>query len=150
VDSLTDHHLTPRQRRFVAEYVVDLNAAAAARRAGYSARSAKETAYDLLRRPAVQAAIAREQARLRERTEVTQEYVIAAIRETLERCRQEESYDARAVLRAAELLGRHLGMWVERVHHTGSVATVAQDLSDEELAALVASRDRDDARDACH
>lgn len=130
-----------------------LNAAEAARRAGYSARTAKETGYDLMRRPAVRAAIAQEQARLRERTEVTQEYVIAAIRETLERCRREEGYDARAVLRAAELLGRHLGMWVERVHHTGSVTTVAQDLSDEELAALlVASRDgaRDDARDACH
>jgi len=33
--------MTPRQRRFVSEFAVDGNAAAAVRRAGYSARSAR-------------------------------------------------------------------------------------------------------------
>lgn len=33
--------LTPKQRRFVDEYMIDLNATAAAKRAGYSARTAE-------------------------------------------------------------------------------------------------------------
>jgi len=45
--------LTDRQERFVYEYLIDLNATAAARRAGYSANSAKEQASDLMRKPAV-------------------------------------------------------------------------------------------------
>jgi len=45
--------LTDRQERFVFEYLIDLNASAAARRAGYSANSAKEQASDLIRKPAV-------------------------------------------------------------------------------------------------
>jgi phage terminase small subunit len=36
--------LTPKQRRFVDEYLVDLNATRAAIRAGYSPRSANEQA----------------------------------------------------------------------------------------------------------
>jgi len=45
--------LTAKQERFAREYLVDLNAAAAARRAGFSARSAKKIASRLLRHPAV-------------------------------------------------------------------------------------------------
>jgi phage terminase small subunit len=45
--------LTARQRRFVEEYAVDRCAAAAARRAGYSAASAKWAGRDLLRHPGV-------------------------------------------------------------------------------------------------
>jgi phage terminase small subunit len=55
--------LTKRQRLFVAEYLVDLNGAQAAVRAGYSARWAKEIAYQTLARPAVAAAIRRAQAK---------------------------------------------------------------------------------------
>ena len=36
--------LTPKQQRFVEEYLIDLNAAASARRAGYSVRSADAAA----------------------------------------------------------------------------------------------------------
>ncbi len=49
--------LTARQRRFVEEYAVDRCATAAARRAGYSAASAKWAGRDLLRHPGVQEAL---------------------------------------------------------------------------------------------
>lgn len=52
--------LTPRQARFVDAYAVDRNGAAAARRAGYSAKSAKDIASRLLRLPHVAAALAGE------------------------------------------------------------------------------------------
>ncbi|MBK6335547.1 MAG: terminase small subunit [Betaproteobacteria bacterium] len=45
--------MTPRQHRFVSEYLVDRNGAAAAVRAGYSVRSAKQIAYQPLAKPDV-------------------------------------------------------------------------------------------------
>lgn len=50
--------LTDKQTRFIAEYLIDLNAAAAARRAGYSAASADQQGYENLRKPEIAAAIA--------------------------------------------------------------------------------------------
>lgn len=51
--------LTPLQERFVEEYLVDLNQTQAARRAGYSAGSASQSAYKNMRRPCVMAEIER-------------------------------------------------------------------------------------------
>lgn len=51
--------LNARQRRFVEEYVIDLNATKAAVRAGYSERSAGKIGWELRQNPEIQAAIAR-------------------------------------------------------------------------------------------
>jgi phage terminase small subunit len=49
--------LTPKQEAFVREYLVDLNGAAAARRAGYSENSAKQIASENLTKPDLMKAI---------------------------------------------------------------------------------------------
>ena len=49
--------LTPRQERFVAEYLVDLKATQAAIRAGYSPRTAASIGYENLRKPEISAAV---------------------------------------------------------------------------------------------
>jgi len=49
--------LTPKQKCFVEQYLLDLNATQAAVRAGYSARTANEIAAQLLGKPHVRAAI---------------------------------------------------------------------------------------------
>lgn len=69
--------VTPKQARFVEEYLKDLDATAAAIRAGYSARSAKQHAHDLLSKPHIQAAVAAAQAARSKRTEIDQDYVLA-------------------------------------------------------------------------
>lgn len=51
--------LTPMQRSFALEYIVDLNATRAAIRAGYSERTAAQLAYQLLQNPLVAAEVAR-------------------------------------------------------------------------------------------
>ena len=61
--------LSARHQRFVQEFIQDGNAAAAALRAGYSPRSAKNAGYRLLRHPEVQEAIARAQATAAQRAE---------------------------------------------------------------------------------
>jgi phage terminase small subunit len=49
--------LKPRHRKFVAEYMKDLNATQAAIRAGYKAKNADAHSYRLLRRPDIAAAL---------------------------------------------------------------------------------------------
>lgn len=68
--------LTPKQVRFVDEYLVDFNATQAAIRAGYSPKTAAAAAARLLRNVNIQAEIARRQKDLQRRTEVTQERVV--------------------------------------------------------------------------
>ena len=68
--------LTPKQRRFVAEYLVDLNATQAAIRAGYSPKSAARIAVELLNKTHVQAEIRKAMADREERTGVTQDWVV--------------------------------------------------------------------------
>jgi phage terminase small subunit len=57
VDEGDGSSFTPRQQRFVGEYIKDLNATQAAIRAGYSARSANELGTRLLAKPHVRAAV---------------------------------------------------------------------------------------------
>ncbi|HHM9148535.1 TPA: terminase small subunit [Pseudomonas aeruginosa] len=73
--------LTKKQRLFVDEYLIDLNATQAAIRAGYSARRATEIGYQLLQRPEVAQAIQAAMAERSRRTEVEADYVIRRLRE---------------------------------------------------------------------
>lgn len=68
--------LTPKQKRFVDEYLVDLNATQAAIRAGYSQKRASEIGYQLLQKTTVQTAIQRAQEVLQYRTKITQDMVV--------------------------------------------------------------------------
>ena len=49
--------LTEKQARFVAEYLVDLNATEAAKRAGYSEKTAYSIGFENLRKPEIQEAV---------------------------------------------------------------------------------------------
>lgn len=104
--------LTEKQKRFVQEYLVDLNATKAAIRAGYSAKRASELGYQLLHKTTVQAAIDKALKERSKRTEVTQDYVITKLKEI---CDKEASDMTESPLRysnqlkALELLGKHVG-----------------------------------------
>ena len=71
--------LSPKQKRFVAEYLVDLNATQAAIRAGYSPRRGAQNGYELLRKGPVAQAIATRQAELAGRIGVTVEKIVAEL-----------------------------------------------------------------------
>lgn len=68
--------LTPKQQRFVDEYLVDLNATQAAERAGYSAHTAQEQSSRLLSNAMVAAAIQAARDQQAERTEITADLVL--------------------------------------------------------------------------
>ncbi|WP_186276552.1 terminase small subunit [Burkholderia gladioli] len=70
--------LTPKQQAFVGEYLIDLNATAAYKRAGYAAKghAAETNAARLLSKAEVQAAIASAMAARGERTRMTADHVL--------------------------------------------------------------------------
>lgn len=71
--------LNPRQARFVDEYLVDLNATQAAIRAGYSAKTAEQTASRLLRNVKVAAAVDAAKEARKERTQTLADRTVAEI-----------------------------------------------------------------------
>jgi phage terminase small subunit len=134
--------LTAKQARFVQEYLVDCNGAAAARRAGYSGHRADRQAQDNLRKPAVAAAIAGAQAERAERLRLTADWVLERLRE--EATWQGEGSSAMARVRALELLGRHFNLFARRVEMSGpgdKPIKIARELSDNELNAILAASD---------
>jgi phage terminase small subunit len=101
--------LTPKQQRFVAEYLLDLNAAAAARRAGYSERTADRQGHQNLRKPEIADAVAEAQRERAERVELTQDWVLAHLRHESQLTGKDASHSARVA--ALKLIGLHLGMF---------------------------------------
>lgn len=69
--------LTQKQSRFVDEYLIDLNATQAAIRAGYSTNRADAMGYENLRKPEIAAAVQAAMKARAQRTEVTQDRVLA-------------------------------------------------------------------------
>lgn len=123
--------LSAKQAAFVQEYPVDLNGKRAAIRAGYSAKTAAEKAYQLLRDPKVRAAIDAALEERRKRVNVDQDWVILRLVDISDSCMEgtpildeqgnetgRTKIDAAGANRATELIGKHLGMFKEQVDHT--------------------------------
>jgi phage terminase small subunit len=68
--------LTPKQQRFVAEYLLDLNATQAAIRAGYSVRTAGRIGAENLQKLVIADAVQSAMAARQDRTEITQDRVL--------------------------------------------------------------------------
>jgi phage terminase small subunit len=71
--------LTPKQQRFVQEYLIDLNASAAAKRAGYSVKTADQLGYQLLQNPLVAAAISAGRQVQAERAQVDADWLLGRL-----------------------------------------------------------------------
>lgn len=69
-------NLTPKQQRFVEEYLIDLNATQAAIRAGYSEKSAQEIGAENLSKPMVAKAIQEALQERKERVQIDADYVL--------------------------------------------------------------------------
>lgn len=79
---------TAKQRLFVSEYIVSLNATDAARKAGYSEKNADKIGHELLGKTLVSEAIREALTAREQRTLVTADYVILGFKEIAERCMQ--------------------------------------------------------------
>ena len=122
--------LTEKQKKFVEEYLIDLNATQAAIRAGYSAQTAYRTGADNLRKPQIRSYIEsrmaeKEAALIADQDEVLK-YLTSVMRgqsrssvvvvesagNFISKAREmEKSPDEKERLKAAELLGKRYGLY---------------------------------------
>lgn len=109
--------LTDKQRRFVEEYVVDFNAAGAARRAGYSENSAREMGHENLTKPHITERINERLEKFEHEAHVTKAMVVSGL---LQEAHNADSDSAR--VSAWKELGRHLGMFTDNLDVEGDVS----------------------------
>ena len=131
--------MTAKQERFCQEYLVDLNATQAAMRAGYSAKTANEQGSRLLANVSVKAHIAELQQAAAKRNEVTVDTVVTMLLDSYREAKAANQHGP--AVRAAELLGKRLGMFVDRV-----LLNEEQAMSDSELIASLAQGDERKAK----
>ena len=98
---------TPKQQRFVEEYMVDLNATQAAVRAGYSKNTAAEQGHQLLQKTSIIEAVQVAQLAVSKRVEVTVDDVVIGLLAEAEG--KADSTPSSRVAAWAQL-GKHLGM----------------------------------------
>ncbi len=112
--------LTPKQQRFVEEYLIDLNATQAAIRAGYSKKNADKIGSQLLGKTRVAASIREAQEKRTRRTEITADYVLTTIRETVEALLNDREKNAANIFKGSELLGKHIKLFTDKQEITGA------------------------------
>lgn len=142
--------MTPKQEQFVREYVIDFNGTQAAIRAGYSEKSAKVEASRLLTNADVSCAIAELVEEKKQRCKVDADYVVQNLTEILERSKSGQikmrfdpveremvavrddegrpvwEFDSMGANKAAELIGKSIGMFTDRIKHDFSGLTDAE------------------------
>lgn len=104
--------LNERQKLFVAEYLKDPNAKGAAIKAGYSEKTAEQIGYQLLQKTSVAEAITKAQQKRERRTEITADKVLKALSDIGFNEDKERTTDR---LKALELIGKHLGMYTDKM-----------------------------------
>lgn len=156
--------LTDKQKKFIDEYLIDLNATQAAIRAGYSQKNAFKIGSELLQKTTVQKYMQKCMKDREKRTEITQDKVLnelAAIgfanivdylevkddtvkvfntadipKEKLRAVAEiKQTKDGISIkihdkVKALEDIAKHLGMFIDKVEHTGNISVGTKKLED--------------------
>jgi phage terminase small subunit len=131
--------LTDKQEAFVREYMIDLNATQAYLRAGYKVNDnvARANASRLLTNANVHARIEQLQAERAKKLELDANWVLRRLKDISDRCMQSEpvlefdyeekklvetgeyKFDSNGANKATELIGKHLGMFKDKLEISG-------------------------------
>jgi phage terminase small subunit len=107
--------LTEKQKRFCEEYLIDLNATQSAIRAGYSPKTAYRIGAELLQKTSVAEYLKTLREEQSKRTGITADEVLIELRNV---AFAKAEILGRDKVKALELLGKHLGMFEEKVSVT--------------------------------
>ena len=117
---LTVAKLTDKQKRFVDEYLIDLNATQAAIRAGYSETSAQQISAENMLKPVVASAIAIALEARSEQTGITALWVLEQAADVYR-----EEQDRSNALKALDTVGKHVDIQAfnekKTLEHTGNM-----------------------------
>jgi len=105
--------LSEKQKRFVAEYLIDLNATQAAIRAGYSAKTAQEQGSRLLSKVMVAEAISAGAEKRIKKAEITAQDVLEGLYHEATRTGEGSSHGAR--VQAWGLLGKYHKLFTDKI-----------------------------------
>lgn len=116
--------MTPKQEAFAIEYLKDKNATQAAIRAGYSKKTARSIACEMLARPDIQQFVRERQEEALRNATVTVDGIVDQLRDIAANPLSKDSDR----IRALELIGKYLGMFTERVEMKGQIDTAVTKL----------------------
>lgn len=140
--------LKDKHERFAREYVIDYNATQAAVRAGYSEKTAKQQGSRLLTNADILARVRELQAETVKRLAISEDRIVEALWETYSRCMQAEpvmqfnsstremvetgeySFDSKGALRALELIGKHIGMFTDKLSVSHDTPVIIDNIGD--------------------
>lgn len=147
--------LNEKAEVFCHEYLVDYNATKAAERAGYSVKTAGSQGNRLLKNVEVLSRVRELQAEKTKRLVITQDWVVQGLVDMVEKCMKPVevmewdydertmrhtgvfTFDSKGAAKGLELLGKHLGMYVEKtevkqtVEVTSKLASILDELRDD-------------------
>ena len=137
----TSPALTSKVLRWIDEYLIDLNGAAAAVRAGYSVKSARSIAHENLTKPHILAAIQARQAVMANELQITRQGVIQGLLAAVDMGKEQRNPAAMigALREVAKLLGFYQPA-VKQVVITSdrdAVYSKLNAMTDQELIALI-------------
>jgi phage terminase small subunit len=149
--------LTVKQEQFCNEYLVDLNATQAAIRAGYSAKTAAQQGFQLLKKTSVAKAIQKKIQERSRRTEINADWVLSqaaevfkvamgqsetkiVVRESIgdgmteHRTQEMEKHDLASANKALEIIGKHIDIKA----FDNSVTNLNVDMTEEQALKVLA------------
>ncbi|MDL4842824.1 terminase small subunit [Aquibacillus rhizosphaerae] len=142
--------LTARQQMFIDEYLIDLNATQAAIRAGYSEKTAYSQGQRLLKNVEVHARIEEGKKTRADRLNLDAYWVLKRLMDISDRSMQAEQvmefdyeakelvptgeyqFDSNGANRATELIGKHLGMFKDRVEVENVTPVFVEDVPEDD------------------
>ena len=108
--------ITPKQEKFCKEYLIDLNASKAYKRAGYDGKGAEVSASRLLSNANIKAYIAKLQCKVEEKFEIRLEDVLRRVQEHAMNADQDN-----IKIKAEDMLLKHLGAYTEKLEIKGEI-----------------------------
>lgn len=143
--------LTKKQRLFVREYLVDLNATQAAIRAKYSKKTAALIGHENLRKPNIVEAINQATDKREKKVEINAEWVLNQQVRVFNRCMQDEAvvdqegeevgeyrFEHSGANKALENIGKHVN--VQAFNEKFTIVKDSVSMTDEEVDAEIANR----------
>ena len=112
--------LTEKMKLWCEEFIKDFNATEATIRAEYKVKdrhNAQVVGSENLLKPVIQKYLTELRKKRVENADITWQEVIADLKKVRDYCLQEGKVDVNGAIKALELLGKHLGMFIDKHEH---------------------------------
>lgn len=126
-----ERKLTPKQSRFINEYIKSGNGTQSAIKAGYSKHTANEIAAENLAKPSIKSKIDEVMSKEAAEIGLNAKKILSVLNRILDKIDENDNKILAPIIKAAELSGRHLKLWHEdkvdlTVQHKAAIAQLEE------------------------